>query len=228
MHQNTTKNTTTIKPDSKISTLSLPCVILCGGRSSRMGQDKASLAFGKDSLAQFCFQSMKKYFSEVFVCVKWDNGTLKLPKRHIIAESNTPIDITDKTKFSPLFGIKKAFEVLHSPLIAFMSVDTPFVEGKYFLELFTLLQEKNAQIAYISQILHKSPKENKEHFLLSIWRKDTYEAIKNALQQKDFKIASLIANLHCTHIDIKDSLLSINCNTKEEYQNALTILATQI
>ena len=204
--------------------LDMPCAILCGGRSSRMGQDKANLAFGNISLTQFCFQAMQKHFSEVFVCVKWDNGSLKLPKQRIITESNTPIDTANKALFSPLFGIKKSFEALDSPFIAFMSVDSPFVKPQYYGELFTTLQESNAQVAYISQIFSQSPKESKEHFLLSIWHKDSYEAIANALQKGEFKIASLIQSLRYTHLSVRDDLLSINCNTKEEYHIALQTL----
>ena len=49
--------------------LKLPiCVILCGGKSSRMGQDKTLMEFGEfGDLTHFQFAKMSEIFDKVFV-----------------------------------------------------------------------------------------------------------------------------------------------------------------
>lgn len=51
----------------------LNCVILAGGKSSRMGQDKTLMKFGKyTSLVEFCTKNYSKIFKNVFVSTKSD------------------------------------------------------------------------------------------------------------------------------------------------------------
>jgi len=41
----------------------IPCVILCGGKSSRMGEDKALLPFGEYStLVQYQYERLQSVF----------------------------------------------------------------------------------------------------------------------------------------------------------------------
>lgn len=50
----------------------LNCVILCGGKSSRMGEDKSKLIFKNQTLTQFQVEKFSKIFKNVYVSAKED------------------------------------------------------------------------------------------------------------------------------------------------------------
>lgn len=51
----------------------IPCVILCGGKSSRMGEDKALLPFASsNSLTQYQYDRLESYFKNIYISSKID------------------------------------------------------------------------------------------------------------------------------------------------------------
>ncbi|MBR0072048.1 MAG: NTP transferase domain-containing protein, partial [Campylobacter sp.] len=76
--------------------LKLPiCVILCGGKSSRMGQDKTLMEFGEFSdLTHFQFAKMSEIFKSVFISAKSQKFDPPLP---ILAD--------EFSEFSPMGAI---------------------------------------------------------------------------------------------------------------------------
>jgi len=58
----------------------IPAVIFAGGKSSRMGKDKASLPFGSyDTLAEYQYQRLKKIFSDIYIGSKTDKFDFNAP-----------------------------------------------------------------------------------------------------------------------------------------------------
>jgi molybdenum cofactor guanylyltransferase len=49
----------------------ISCVILCGGKSSRMGEDKSLLPFSSsNSLTQYQYERLKPYFKNIYLSSK--------------------------------------------------------------------------------------------------------------------------------------------------------------
>ena len=66
----------------------IPCVILAGGRSARMGADKCFLDFKAKSLIEWQFEKMSKLFTSVFISCKADKFGGKFEEKTLIFDEN--------------------------------------------------------------------------------------------------------------------------------------------
>lgn len=66
----------------------IPCVILAGGRSARMGVDKCFLDFKAKSLIEWQFEKMSKLFTSVFISCKADKFGGKFEEKTLIFDEN--------------------------------------------------------------------------------------------------------------------------------------------
>ena len=66
----------------------IPCVILAGGRSARMGADKCFLDFKAKSLIEWQFEKMSKLFKSVFISCKADKFGGKFGEKTLIFDKN--------------------------------------------------------------------------------------------------------------------------------------------
>ena len=66
----------------------IPCVILAGGRSARMGVDKCFLDFKAKSLIEWQFEKMSKLFASVFISCKADKFGGKFEEKTLIFDEN--------------------------------------------------------------------------------------------------------------------------------------------
>lgn len=66
----------------------IPCVILAGGRSARMGADKCFLDFKAKSLIEWQFEKMSKLFASVFISCKADKFGGKFGEKTLIFDEN--------------------------------------------------------------------------------------------------------------------------------------------
>ena len=182
--------------------MQIPCVILCGGKSSRMGENKALLPFKNTSMIQHQFYQMKEIFQEVFISSK-------------IPLFSLPTIIEKTQVFSPLIGIYQSLQTLPYQRVFFICVDTPFLQRETITKL--LNSPQVAQILYFKT-------QNHSHYLTSIWDKSTLIQIKHNLDQKRYAIKSLIQSCHSDFIFHQNETEFNNLNTKADYNNALFLM----
>jgi molybdopterin-guanine dinucleotide biosynthesis protein A len=108
-------------------------LVLTGGKSSRMGEDKAALAYGANAESQRVFDLLRPFCSEVFVSCRADQADLPgrrgLPQIHDV--------LLDK---GPLSGILSAFEARPDASWLVVACDLPRVDHNVIA---TLLQGRN-------------------------------------------------------------------------------------
>ncbi|RDU69961.1 molybdopterin-guanine dinucleotide biosynthesis protein MobA [Helicobacter cholecystus] len=180
----------------------IPCVILCGGKSSRMGRDKALLPFPSEPLAVFMFKKMKKIFSSVYLSLKNTTPLLSYDVRLIQEKTG---------EFAPMIGIREAFETLQSQKIFFLSVDTPFITEEV---IYTLLAECIEGVTYAKD-------SQKEHYLCGIYSKTIYSILLDLIQKQDYKMSHFIDLVPHKSMDFKNPEIFSNLNTQEHYLKAL-------
>ena len=107
--------------------INLPCVIVAGGKSSRMGSDKALLPFGLfNTLTEFQIDRHKNNFLSLHVsCNTKDKFDFKIDF----------IEDTDEfNEYSPLIALYSILKKF-STSICVLSVDTPFVTYNIYEKL---------------------------------------------------------------------------------------------
>ena len=189
----------------------IPCILFAGGRSSRMGENKALLPFANaQSLTQYQYERLKELFEKVYI------GTKK-PElfNHIdaffIDESEHP-DV-----FAPTVGFVSAFKQLkeESHLLV-LSVDAPFVNN----EIFDALAEFK-ESDYDAIIVRTA---SGTHPMCGLYSRSLEATLQKMLKEDNHKLGQMLKNAKVHYIDIEDEELLTNVNTQDEYQKALKIL----
>lgn len=185
------------------------CVILAGGKSSRMGQDKTLLPFGGfKTLTHYEVAKFSKVFGEVYVSSKFEKFS---PPLKLIKDENND-------NYSPmlaLYSILKNFD--HSIFV--IPADMPFFDLKSLEELAKFKDEFDMVVASDNEHIHSlcgffSPR-------LATLAHEFY--LKN-----EHKIGLLRKSCKCKVVNFKDSEQFFNVNFPDEYEMAKKIQEKKI
>lgn len=191
----------------------LNCIILAGGKSSRMGMDKASLPFGEITLLNHIVTQLIsiKDIDKVFIISNNEQHQIKGTIRYndLFKESG------------PLGAIYTGLVYSNSAFNLVLSCDSPFFDKLLFNKL------NIAKINYDAVI---PVFKNSNYYLMGIYSKNMLPIIKNQLLLKNYKVSDMLAISKVNYLpldDLLDSRTFLNINTKEEYQIALKILQNE-
>lgn len=178
-------------------------VILSGGRSSRMGRDKALLDFGGySSLAEYQYRRLSKLFEKVYISAKEDKF-----------EFDVPLVLDAYPTSSPLVALVSIFEMLNSEEIFVLSVDAPFVTEEIIGRLYEVGDvTKSATVAKGRGGLEP---------LCSIYRASILPRAKEALEQGNHRLSDLLSHESIESVTIESSNSFMNLNRPSEYEEAL-------
>lgn len=183
--------------------LNLPLVIVAGGRSSRMGSDKALLPFGSfASLTQFQLDKHKNNFSSLHVSCK--------TKDKFDFEANFIEDTTEFDEFSPLVALYSILSEFETP-VCILSVDTPFVGVGVYEKLFTCKEDFDVVIAKSSFGSHQ---------LCAIYSPSILPILKNQIIKSDHKIRNMLNLVKTKYVDFENDDIFANLNKPEDYEKA--------
>jgi len=191
-----------------MSLSTIPCIIFAGGKSSRMGTNKALLPFGPyKSLISYQVQRLQKVFKEVYISTKDQEVFSGIPAQ-IIEDTLFP-DIS-----APSTGFINIFKRLKDQDCFFvLSVDAPFVSESLISKLLDLRSEK------YEAIIVRTP--SGIHPLCGIYSKALEKKFKEMIEKKDYKLKRLLDEANVFYMDVEDEKLLSNLNTPQEYKEAL-------
>jgi len=180
-------------------------IIFAGGKSSRMGRDKALLPFGGyDTLTEYQYRRLSKIFNRVYISTKNDKFNF-----------NANLIIDDSNIFSPLIGIISIFRSLDVDEVFILSVDIPFITK----EIIEKIYKKSSPEFDI--VVAKS--KNGIEPLCGIYRRGVLRVAERNLNSNTHRVKSLIeeTNSRVVEFDLEDEFL--NLNTPEIYSYSLLI-----
>ncbi len=182
----------------------LPCIIIAGGKSSRMGSDKALLPFGGfETLTQYQIHRLTPLFQSLHVSTR--------TKDKFDFKASFIEDITIYEVQSPLIALLSIFQKFDSP-VCVLSVDTPFVSEAIFQKLYNALDAKT------DALIATSPESS--HQLCAIYRPSIKDKIIPMLEHNEHKIRTLLEQVNTRYIHFESDEPFLNLNFQGDYEKA--------
>ena len=178
-------------------------VIFAGGKSSRMGEDKALLPFAHyPTLTEFQHDKLSTLFDKVYLSAKENKFDFDcmLIKDHY-AEN------------SPLVGIISVFETLKAEEVFILSVDAPFV-NKETIEKILKHNESKFDV-----IVAQSPSGVQP--LCGLYRRSILPLAYTQLEKGNHRLSDLLRLANTLFVEFDEDGPFTNLNHPEEYQQAL-------
>ena len=185
--------------------INIPCVILCGGKSSRMGEDKSLLPFfSKPTLTQYQYDRLKPFFKDIFISSKINKFNF---------ECKIITDIEDE--HSPIIALNSIFNQLDEEKIFIITVDTPLVKIESIEKL--IKQSIKSDICIAQTI--------KTHNLCGVFSSNIKTTLAKMIKEDIHKVGFLLKTMNTKIVQFENDDEFINLNEKNEYEKALTIIS---
>lgn len=187
-------------------------IVLAGGRSRRMGQDKASLMLDGVSLLQRCVDRLASVVDELVLV---GAPGCSLPP---VVSDLPMLTVEDPVEGEgPLMGIAVGLEAASAPVAVVVAVDMPLLEP----ELLRLLTRRvNSTHGWVVPIAHDRPQP-----LCSAFSVEALGVIRAHLEAGDRAPMALEADLDAYRMQVEEwstvdaeGRSFLNVNTPEEFQ----------
>lgn len=213
------------------------CVILAGGKSSRMGRDKTLLPFGGfATLTHYGAHKFGRIFERVFVSSKFEKFDPSLPivkdvDAEEISRSNLSVasDKNDTTTnsaqisaqdtanlsepaFSPMLALYSILKNFPNESVFIVPADMPFVSEECVRELYKFTGEYDMVIA---------ADESHTHSLCGFFSGDLADAAGELFAAGEHKIGLLRDRCRCKIVKFANADEFFNINYQADYEQAL-------
>ena len=186
-------------------------IILAGGKSSRMGQDKGLMQFNGQSFIEHAVQIVKDICDNVIIIAN-QNGyeRLSIP---VYADI-----IKDK---GPAAGIYTGLHYSKTQYNLVVGCDMPFLSSEFLGYLLSQIDEKADAIV--------PEYENKSQPLCAVYSKGCLYQFEQSIQNGQLKMREIIGQLHTKHVVIDKTAgfyspnLFTNINTHKELETIKNI-----
>lgn len=185
-------------------------IILAGGKSSRMGRDKAFLAMGDKTLFEVVMDKMLKFFKEVMAVVAEPSLYEKYNKKILIKKDIIP-------ESGPLGGLYTGLLSSSNRDNFLIACDMPFLNPNLLTYMAKNIKNSDAVVAEYNK---------RQHPLFGFYSKSCVSAAKLQISKGNFKMrdflgkvkAEIVGESEVKEFDSK-GLSFININTYDEYKS---------
>lgn len=187
-------------------------LILSGGKSSRMGQDKAKALLGGKSLLERAVSFWQEALpgAPIYIAVGQPEHFESLP------EGTTPVyDIYQNR--GPLGGLHGAMKAIPENLLMVSAVDMPMLNQKAV----QLLMEK----AKGAEDICVFSREGRPEPLFGLYRNSCLPVMEALLESGNNRMSQLLSRSYTTEVPLPEASWVANVNTPEELQRAQEALA---
>ncbi len=189
------------------------CIILCGGQSRRMGQDKGSMIIHNKPMIKHILSTLNHEINEAIIVLNDQDRITKYEEFIDSADYTYPVTfVEDKIKNKgPLPGIMTGLENINSQYSLILPCDSPYVTKNYINAIFEEIDENYQAIVPYHDENNKLKTSEPLH---SIYNKNIIPQIEDLLENDILHIKGLIEK-----IDTKFVLIDNKKILKKEFRN---------
>jgi len=176
-------------------------IILAGGDSARMGQDKSMLLINGQPMIRHIYDQLRPHFNQVLI------SSNDISKYNFLGVDVIPDRVTDQ---GPLMGIACALQASINDLNFIIACDIPQVNVALIK---TMLREGRNYDAVVPRI-----DQSRFEPLFAVYKKDALAAIEDALASGQHRVMEALSRCKVKHIDLTDAQQLTNVNTMNDYR----------
>jgi molybdopterin-guanine dinucleotide biosynthesis protein A len=190
-------------------------IVLCGGRSTRMGVSKATLPFGPETMLQRVVRLLGTVVTPIVAVAAGEQELPKLPDDVIITRD-------EREQRGPLEGLRAGLKALPDSVdIAYVtSCDVPLLVPGFVTQMIELLGEHDIAVMEIDGFPHP---------LSAVYRRDTLPHVESLLAQDKLRPVFLFDAVRTRRVQPEEMIpvdpelhTLRNLNTREDYLAALS------
>ncbi|MEX2172380.1 MAG: molybdenum cofactor guanylyltransferase [Pirellulales bacterium] len=191
-------------------------IILCGGKSSRMGRDKATLPFGSELMLQRVVRLIGEvvHRANIAVVAAPDQALPDLPSEVQVAYDSTAYR-------GPLEGLATGFRALagRADAVYASACDVPLLAPAFVERMFELVGDHDIAVPYDGEYHHP---------LAAVYRASVFPQIERLLAADRLRPRFLFDEANTLEVSVEElrtvdpELATLkNLNRPEDYENAL-------
>jgi molybdopterin-guanine dinucleotide biosynthesis protein A len=190
-------------------------VVLCGGKSTRMGVPKATLPFGPETMLQRVVRLLGTVVSPIVVVAAREQPLPPLPEDIAVTRD-------EREQRGPLEGLRAGLKALpNSVEVAYItSCDVPLLEPAFVERMIELLSDHDIAVMEIDGFPHP---------LSAVYRRDTLPHVEALLEKDKLRPVFLFDAVRTRRVRPEEMLSADpqlrtlrNLNTREDYLAALS------
>ena len=189
------------------------CIILCGGQSRRMGQDKGSMLINDKPMIKHILSTLNHQINEAIIVLNDEKRISKY--REFINSSEYTYTIKfceDKIKNKgPMPGIMTGLDNIENDYALILPCDSPYVSKKYIEAIFNEIETEYQAIVPYHDINNKLKTSEPLH---SIYNKNIIPEIERLVGEDTLHIKGLIEKINTKFVLIDNKKIE-----KKEFRN---------
>ena len=185
-----------------MTTEKLTGILLCGGKSLRMGTDKALLELKSMPMVTYPLKIMQQFCSEILISV--NDRRLDFLGYPTIRDQIQDI--------GPMGGLQACLKYSTNNLNLVLACDMPLINGLLMKKMIWVAEQYDAVVPMLN---------HRPEPLYALYKKNILEAVEQSIGQKVYSLQKLLSKLNVCYIETEDDQINelVNVNTPSEIEN---------
>ncbi len=189
-------------------------LVICGGESSRMGQDKSMLIYHEKPQRYYIYEMLQAICDSVFISCNVSQVTA------INKIYNTIVDLPEYKSTGPVAGLLSAFTQYPNNSFLVVGCDYPFITSKNLQDLYTSVQADNIAAAFYN--------DDEQLFepVLGWYAPQAAIILREQFKKGNYSLQYFLRNCNSVKYHPTDNKAMTGINTEEDYTKAIKLLKT--